>query len=91
MSVQQCPSLCSAGMYAPGNNTDILAAMGPTPHTATLVSPIRAERFYRHYRVQPALLNRHYRRTTMGAPLSTVQTADVRLHVLEMYTSVEVQ
>ncbi|CAN0487969.1 unnamed protein product [Laminaria digitata] len=35
-----------------------------TPHPAALVNPICAKRFHRHYRRQPALLDRHYRGTT---------------------------
>ena len=34
-----------------------MVATGTSPHTATLVSPIFAKRFHRHYCGQPALLN----------------------------------
>ena len=40
--------------YAPGNNTGTVVATAATPHTATLVNPICAKRFHKHYSGQPA-------------------------------------
>ena len=53
------PSVVSV-WYARSNNHNTstmlyTAATGTTPHTATLVNPICAERFHRHYSGQPAL------------------------------------
>ena len=52
---------------ASASNTGTIAAAGTTPHTATLVHPICAELFHRHYSGQPALLSRYYRGTTTGS------------------------
>ena len=63
----QSSYLYSSGpSIVPGNNTGTITTTRTIPHTATLVNPIYAKRFHRHYRGQPALLNRHYRGITTG-------------------------
>ena len=49
----------SAGIYAAANITGTVIAVY-TPHTATLVNPICAKRFHRHYGGQSALWKDHY-------------------------------
>ena len=48
--------------YAPANATSIIAAAGITQHTIniTLVNPIRAKRFHRHYSGFIGTIEDHY-------------------------------
>ena len=57
---------CYKYRYAPANITGAIAATGTPPHPVTLVNPICAKQFHRHYSEQPALQRDHYCSSVSG-------------------------